>query len=302
MKQLKIALDWTANVNHSGFFIAKELGFYAENELDVDIVVPNVHGYVVGPVQKLEQGSVDFALGPLEGVVGLQTKTTPCNAVAIAAIFTEDITAIATRADSGIVTPKDFDEKIYASYCSGNYGCKIVRQMIKNTGGMGNITIIDPKEFSMWDIIVSRKADFTWIFTNWEGFYARSKGIELKTFKLSDYDIPYGYSPVIMARKEKVSEYQKEYRNFLHATKKGFLFAKNNPKQASDILTPFLPEEDKNLDVLKSQIYTSQYYGDEDNWGVLDIAKVNDYLQWMQAYNIEPTQLEVRDIVTNELL
>lgn len=302
MKKLKIALDWTVNVNHSGFFIAKERGFYAERGLEVDIVVPDVHGYVVGPVQKLEQGDVDFALGPLEGVIGLQTKNQPCDAVAIAAIFTEDITAIATRTDSGILTPKDLDGKRYASYCSGNYGCKIVRQLIKNAGGAGEITIVNPKEFSMWDIIVSRKADFTWIFTNWEGFYASAKEIDLTAFKLSDYNIPYGYSPVIMARKEKISTHRSEYRSFLQATKKGFLFAKNNPEHAADIITAFLPEEDKNINILKSQIHTSQYYGDETRWGILDFAKVNDYLNWMHTHAIEPTQVAVEDVISNELL
>lgn len=33
----------------------------------------------------------------------------------------------------------------------------------------------------------------------WEGVEARRKGIELNEFKLEDYGIPYGYTPVLAA-------------------------------------------------------------------------------------------------------
>ena len=35
MKKIKLALDWTPNINHIGFFVAKEKGFYKENDLQV---------------------------------------------------------------------------------------------------------------------------------------------------------------------------------------------------------------------------------------------------------------------------
>lgn len=34
---------------------------------------------------------------------------------------------------------------------------------------------------------------------NWEGLQAEAEGIQLNTFKMADYNIPYSYSPVIAA-------------------------------------------------------------------------------------------------------
>ena len=38
MKTLKIALDWTPNINHIGIFIAKEMGYYKEQGIKVEIL------------------------------------------------------------------------------------------------------------------------------------------------------------------------------------------------------------------------------------------------------------------------
>ena len=38
MKTLKIALDWTPNMNHIGIFIAKEMGYYKEQGIEVEIL------------------------------------------------------------------------------------------------------------------------------------------------------------------------------------------------------------------------------------------------------------------------
>lgn len=42
-------------------------------------------------------------------------------------------------------------------------------------------------------------ADATWVFMGWEGVEAQQKGLELNVFRLGDYGINYGYSPVLVA-------------------------------------------------------------------------------------------------------
>ena len=49
-----------------------------------------------------------------------------------------------------------------------------------------------PPMLGIWNTILSGAADATWVFTGWEGVEARRKGVELNTFLLQDYGIPYG--------------------------------------------------------------------------------------------------------------
>jgi len=37
---VKIALDWTPNTNHTGIVVAQQLGYFAEEGLEVEIVQP----------------------------------------------------------------------------------------------------------------------------------------------------------------------------------------------------------------------------------------------------------------------
>jgi len=300
MEKIKIALDWTANTNHTGFFVALEKGFYSELNLKVEIVMPNTDDYATTPAKKVELGEVDFALCPFESVISYRTKKKSFPAVAVAALLREDLSAIACLRDSGITSPKDLDGTTYASY-QARYEDEIVRQMIKNDGGSGNLKIVYPKKLGIWNTILTRKTDATWIFLNWEGLQAKNGKIALSTFIMKDYGIPYGYSPVLFADKRKVQQRNIAYRNFLKVTKKGYLFAKSNPEEAISYLLPHTSESDKNIDLLESQKYTAEYYGDDRTWGTMESTKVIEYLTWLSKNGLEKQQLNADSLLVKNL-
>ena len=296
MKKLKIALDWTANTNHTGFYIAQQKGFYEEMGLDLEILTPSVDNYATTPAKKVELGEVDFALCPLESVISYRTKKKPFDAVALAALFQEDISAIATLADKNSQGPKDLDGLIYASY-KARYEDEMVRQMIKNDGGKGNIEIVYPEKLGIWETILKGKADATWIFENWEGVRAKNEGVALKLFRMKDFGIPYSYSPIIMAGKKATENNLEEYSKFLKATKKGYLYAKDHPEEAVKVISPYVAQQDANIDLLESQEYTSSFYGDEKTWGILEKGKVNLFLDWLKSKGLENKELTFEDLV-----
>ena len=301
MEKFKIALDWTANTNHTGFYVAKEKGFYTELGLEVRIDTPDTDNYSRTPAKKVELGLADMALCPFESVVSYRSKAKAFDAVAIATIFQEDVSAIASLANSEIKRPADLDGKVYASY-KARYEDEIVRQMIKNDGGRGNIDIVYPEKLGIWDTILKGTSDATWIFANWEGIQAKNGGIDLNLFKMSDYGIPYGYSPIVLANEYAVSKREGSYARFLEATKKGYLFAQENPVEAVACFAPFVAEQDRNIDLVQSQKFSSPFYGNMNNWGVLDKAKVQQYLDWLLATKLEEQVFKVEDLVISGLV
>ncbi|MDB4292052.1 ABC transporter substrate-binding protein [Maribacter sp.] len=301
MKNLKIALDWTANTNHTGFFVAKDKGYYEKLGLHVELLTPDTDDYSTTPAKKVELGQADLALCPFESIVSFRTKATPFDAVAIATIFREDISAIATLSDGDLKSPKDLDGKTYASY-QARYEDEIVRHMIKNDGGRGDFKIVYPKKLGIWETIVNKKFDATWIFSNWEGVQAKNQGIELNLFKMAVYGIPYGYSPVILASKSGVKADKETYAKFLEATKKGFLFAQQDPEAAVAYIEPFVSEQDRNIDLLESQQFTAPFYGNAENWGILEKEKVDAYLNWLNDAKLESEKLAFDTLVFGGLI
>ncbi|UZO81347.1 ABC transporter substrate-binding protein [Aquimarina sp. ERC-38] len=300
MQQITLALDWTPNTNHLGFFIAKEKEFYKEKGIDLNIIDPSKDNYQETPAKKVELGKADLALCPLESIISYQTKSKPFDLIAIAALLQEDLSAIVTRNDGSIATPKDLDGKIYASY-KARYEDEIVKCMIKNDGGEGNLDLTYPEKLGIWDTILNGAYDATWIFMNWE---AQQEGISNKNlnyFKMKDYGIPYSYSPVIAVSQKKLLEQGDTYRNFLSATKKGYIYAKENQTEALAILTKVVPKKDHLINLEKSLEATIPYFGTQD-WGHMDSQNVTDFLNWLAEHQLEKQELKPDQLFTNNYL
>lgn len=70
---MKVALDWTPNTNHTGFYVAKAKGFYSHAGLDVSFISPHEDEYKTTPASHLQDGSATFAVTPSETVISYHT-------------------------------------------------------------------------------------------------------------------------------------------------------------------------------------------------------------------------------------
>jgi|TARA_B110000259_G_scaffold186072_1_gene236437 ABC-type nitrate/sulfonate/bicarbonate transport system substrate-binding protein len=302
MTPLKVALDWTPNTNHIGIFVAKQLGFYKEQGIEVEILNPISDNYQVTPGKKLALGIADFAIAPFETVISLNNKENAIDAIAVFAILQEDLSSIASLKSSKINTPKLLDGKIYASY-KARYEDAIVKEMVKNDGGTGALQITYPAKLGIWNTLLEGTADATWIFDNWEGIEASTKQIALNKFSMGQFGIPYCYSPVIIARNSNLIANKEAYTLFIKATKKGYLYAANNSEITAKILKEQLTEDDiKNIDIEASIAMTAPHFGTDSSCGFMRSERITTFLNWLVAHNLENEKIIEQNLFTNELL
>ena len=301
MQTLSIALDWTPNTNHIGIFVAQQLGFYKELGLEVAVVHPLADNYQVSPGKKLELDEVDFSIAPFETVISLNNKPNKVHAVAIFALLQEDLSCIVSLESAEIKRMKDLDGKIYASY-KARYEDLIVKEMIKADGGVGEPVLQYPDRLGIWNTLLEGKADATWIFDNWEGVEAATRGVELRKFYLSQHGIPYGYSPVIFTKKESMEANRELYSQFLEATRRGYLHASTNQAEACQILYPHLtPYDQQQVDLKKSLEVSAPFFGDDTTCGKMKSTRVQAFLDWLVAHGLEDARILEQDLYTNEL-
>lgn len=302
MRSLHLALDWTPNINHIGFFIAKRKGFYTNEDIDLTISTPGQDNYQVTPAKKVELGEADLALCPLESILSYQSKKAPFDLKAIATIFKEDLSAITVKKETVIKRPRHLDGATYASY-KARYEDHIVQEMIKNDGGEGTIKVVYPEKLGIWNTLLTNTYDATWIFLNWEGADTRVKEAGLTYFKMKDYQIPYSYSPVIATSAELIHTQSGALTSFLEATKQGYLYAVTHPKEAIEILREQLTEEDHTyIDLDNSLSLSKDSFGNEDNWGVMEPENVQKFLDWIKEKGLENHHFTIETIMTNALL
>lgn len=301
MENIKLALDWTPNINHIGFFVAQEKAFYEELGLKVEISDPSADNYKTTPAKKVELGEADFALCPTESIVSYRTKTKPFDLIAVAAILQEDLSAIVVKKNQGIDSPKDLDGKIYSSY-QARYEDGIVKAMVENDGGKGDLKISYPDKLGIWNTLLEGESDATWIFLNWEGVAAKEFADQLLYFRMADYQIPYSYSPVIAAGESRISQKEVHYKAFLQASKKGYLYCKQNPEEAVEILRKYVPESEQKINLREALKVTAPHFGNEENWGLMREQVVATFMDWIREKGLETSQLKVSEIMTNQCL
>jgi ABC-type nitrate/sulfonate/bicarbonate transport system substrate-binding protein len=302
MNTLSIALDWTPNTNHIGIFMAQAKGYYSAADVEINILNPLDDEYQTTPGKKLETGQAQLAIAPFETVISLNNKVNTVDAVAVYAILQEDISSIVTLKSSGLSRPSLLDGQLYASY-KARYEDAIVKAMVRQDGGTGKVDMIYPDKLGIWNTLLQNKAEATWIFNNWEGIEAASKAVALHQFTLKDYDIPYGYSPVIIAKKEALQQNYDTYKAFIAATKKGYAFAVEHPAEAAQLLFPHLtPTDQRNIDLMASIAYTIPYFGEAGSMGWMEETRIHQFLRWLVQQNIEQPAILLQQLFTNELL
>ena len=298
MKKIKLALDWTPNINHIGFFVAKEKGFYKENDLKVEFLTPDLDDYLITPAKKVEMNISDFGLCPTESLISFRTKKNPFILKGLMTIFQEDVSAIATVESNNILRPKHLDGRSYASY-KARYEDKIVKKMIINDGGIGNLKIFYPKRLGIWNTLIENKYDSTWIFINWEGVEASKKNIDLELYKMSDFGIPYSYSPILFSSSDYINNNSNTVKKFIESSRKGYTYCYENMDEAVSILNKFVPITDKGIDLIECLKISIDHFGSRENFGKIDLKKIDIFLKWLKDNNIENNSFVANDIIFN---
>ena len=298
MKKIKLALDWTPNINHIGFFVAKEKGFYKENDLKVEFLTPDLDDYLITPAKKVEMNISDFGLCPTESLISFRTKKNPFILKGLMTIFQEDVSAIATVESNNILRPKHLDGRSYASY-KARYEDKIVKKMIINDGGKGNLKIFYPKRLGIWNTLIENKYDSTWIFINWEGVEASKKNIDLELYKMSDFGIPYSYSPILFSSSDYINNNSNTVKKFIESSRKGYIYCYENMDEAVSILNKFVPITDKGIDLIECLKISIDHFGSKENFGKIDLKKIDIFLKWLKDNNIENNSFIANDIISN---
>ncbi|KAL3142310.1 hypothetical protein ABBQ38_002651 [Trebouxia sp. C0009 RCD-2024] len=220
---------------------------------------------------------------------------------AVAALLQTDTSAVVTLQSSGLDRPSKLDGTTYASY-GARYEGRIVQQMIMNDGGTGNYTEVIPPMLGIWDTVLGGKADATWVFMGWEGVDAKRRGVGLNAFSLEDFNIPYGYSPVLVAATDTLQQHSETLQKFLAATAKGYEFAAQHPEEAAELLCQTASDTALDKEMVKEsmQMLSQHFLTKDGRWGRQDKARWDAFLDWLADRKLLTTKVQSRTTVQGQ--
>ena len=257
-----LSLDWVPNTNHTGFYVAKEKGWYAEQGLDLEIQIP------ADPSAALKQvayGNTDFGVSFQEEVTIARSNDIPV--VSVAAIIQHNTSAFASLSEAGILRPRDVENKRYASYALPIERPILGQLMACDGGDIGKVEFIDVG-FDVFPALVGKRVDVAWIFLGWDGVQADLMGLKLNTLPLYGSCVPDYYTPVIVTGETTLRDKPDLIRRFMAATARGYAYAIAHPEESGEILLRASPETKPDL-IRRSQAWLSpRYQADAKSWGV----------------------------------
>ena len=223
-----------ANLPFVGVYIAKEKGFFTDENLDVTVEHSTGNGE---HLQLLVTGKVQVTT--MDASTLLQRRSDPgLPVVSIALIGQKGQQAFAALASSGLKSPKDWEGKIvgykgtpppdlYALLAAA--GADVTRLKLVNVG-------FDPR------VLIEKQVDVYPLFKSNEPYLLKKWGAELTIWDASDFGVP-TMGLAYVSSEQFIATHPKELTRFLSAALKGINYAETHQEEALDIVMKYAGAE-----------------------------------------------------------
>jgi ABC-type nitrate/sulfonate/bicarbonate transport system substrate-binding protein len=225
---VRLALDWTPNTNHLGFYVAQAKSWYDEAGIKLDVLP---YGGTA-PEAILAAHQAECGISFQDSLTFAAAAGAPI--VSVMAILQHTAQEIAVLASSDITRPRQLDGKTYAGFGYPNEA-PTLQSVIKADGGKGTFDTVT-LDTAAYEALYAKRADFVITFSAWEGIEAGQRGIKLRTFKFTDYGFPDFYQVVLACDADWLAKNPAAAKAFVGATVRGFEYAAASPDDASAIL------------------------------------------------------------------
>ena len=274
---IRVALDWTPNTNHTGLFVAQQMGWFRDAGLDVQFLPYNN----TSPDTLVSSGAADFGISFQDSFTF--SKAAGADITSVMAVLQHWATEIAVRADRpDITTPRDLDGKTYGGFGAA-YEVPKMKAVIKDAGGTGTFDTV-VLGTAAYEALYAGQVDFTEPFVAWEGIEAQLRGQPLKTFSYTDYGFPDAYNVLLIGNSTWLKDHRDVGSRFVQAAQRGYQLAADDPAQGAKLLEDANPGAftEPELVTRSQQMLSERYLRDESGKvGTQTLEKWQGYSGWV---------------------
>jgi NMT1/THI5 domain protein len=257
--------------------VAKDLGYFKEAGLDVEIVQPPEGSTTA----LIGAGGAEFGISFQDTLAKSFAKENPVPVTAVAAILQHNTSGIISLKEKGIDSPKKLEGKKYATW-EDNIEQAILKKLV--TDDKGDFSKVKLIPYTITDVVTGLKTDVdaVWVYYAWDGIATERAGLQTNFLKIRDYgeELDY-YSPVIIANNDFLKKNPEIAKKVLKAIKKGYEYAMKNPEESAKILVKNSPELDINLVTASQKWISKEYQSDAKEWGIIDGNRWNRFYEWL---------------------
>ncbi len=299
LEKVSFVLDWTPNTNHTGIYVAQELGYFEEAGLEVEIVQPPEDSSVA----LVASGKADFSISFQDSLAPAFTGEDAMPVTAVAAVIQHNTSGIISREGEGMDVPKGMEGHSYATW-NGAIELATLKEVVEADGGdFDKVELIPSTVTDEVTALKTDSVDSIWIFYGWAGVKTELEGLATDYFEFRDIDPVFDYyTPVIIAGNEFLENNPETAKAFLEAASRGYQYAIENPAEAAEILCGAVPELDAELVKASQEYLADQYQADAEYWGQIDAERWNAFYNWVNENELVEGQVPLDTGFTNDYL
>ncbi len=297
LTDITVILDYVANTNHTGMYVALDKGYYEEAGLNVEIIEPTEGATAT----LIAVGKGDFGISYQEDVTVAKSSEEPLPIKAIATIIQNNTSGFVSYTEKNISTPADFEGKTYAGWGGPGEAAVLEAVMTKQGADFEELNMVISDGSGLESL--KGDVDIMWFYEAWDSINAQMEDFPLNYMPLKDLDERLNYyTPVIITNDEMINNSPEVVTAFLAATEKGYLDAINNPAESAEILSKYAPTYDIAFLTASQEYLADKYMEGTDDWGSMKAEVWDNYTDFLVEYEIISSAIDSSECYTNEFL
>ncbi len=298
-KDVTVVLDYTPNTNHLGLYVAQAKGYFKENGLNVTIQQPPDSGADA----LVASGKAQFGISFQDWMASYLGSDEKLPVTAVAAIAQHNTSSILSEVGSGIKTPKDMTDKTYATM-DVDIEQAILKTLVNQDGGdWSKVNVVSNNAVDEFQGLQSKMFDCVWSYDAWGVLMCKQKGMSVNAINIAEIDDTFDfYTPLIIANDDIIKNDPEEVQAFVDATKKGYVYASENPEEAAKILCEADTSLDPEFVKESAKLLSSVFVEDGKSWGVFDENRWSKFYSWINENGLTQTALDTKAGFTNKFV
>ncbi len=231
--EITVKLKWVHQAQFAGLYVAVEKGFYADQNLDVNLVP---FTFEEPTMDAVVEGKATFGVKSASEIIQARAEGLPVSAFAV--IYKYSPLCSYSLKESGITDPRDFVGR--------TVGLKpgqitIAYQVMLNKLGIDRNTINEVQIGYGVDELIDGTTDVSTGFSINEPHQAIEAGHEVNIMLFADYGVKV-YDDVLFATEDTLNNNPELVERFLRATLEGWRYATQNEQETVDIVLKYAPD------------------------------------------------------------
>ncbi|HEX9014877.1 MAG TPA: ABC transporter substrate-binding protein [Chloroflexota bacterium] len=297
LQQLTVALDWYPWSNHTGLYMAEEMGYYKDVGLDVKLYVPSNPEDVL---KLVGSGKDNFGISYEGDVLLARAENIPVKSVA--AMVQRPLNSIMTLKSSGIEHPRQLEGKTVGYPGIPGQEAMLKTIMERDGSSIDKVKLVNVG-YDLVPALIGKKVDAVlgayWVH---ESILAEEQGYPVNIMKVGDWGVPNYYELVMVASEDMIKQQPDTIKRFLWATAKGYTKATEDPAKALDLLVKANPDTDRKMEEQGIKLLAPLWMDNVTAWGTQDKQKWENYGGWMKREKLLPDNVNPNDAFTPDLI